>query len=152
MDSSEARGPWQSHHPKEAIATPSLARLRPARNDSAYGSALAPNPLRDAMRDGRQGCVANFNRPGMQSAIALPIPDGIPGRALGMKQSSRKVIAQMPAARRMAQLAQGLGLDLTDPLARDVEVLADFFQRVVLAVAQAEAHLQHLTLALGQHR
>src|SRR3990172_9308356 len=68
------------------------------------------------------------------------------------ESASRKIIAQMPTARRMAQLTQCLGLDLTNPLTRDVEVLPDLFQRVILAIPQAKAHLQHLTLALGEHR
>ena len=44
----------------------------------------------------------------------------------------------------MAQLAQGLGFDLADALAGDVELLADFFQRVVGVHFDAEAHAQHL--------
>src|SRR3989304_2764490 len=65
------------------------------------------------------------------------------------ESASRKIVAQMATARRMSQLAQRLGLDLANPLTRDVEVFPDLFQRVILAIAQAKAHLQHLTLALG---
>src|SRR5438045_2994425 len=50
-------------------------------------------------------------------------------------------------ARRVAQLAQRLGLDLADALARDLEVLADLFQRVVALLADAEAHAQNLFFA-----
>ena len=50
----------------------------------------------------------------------------------------------------MAQLAQGLGFDLADPLARDVELLADLLERVRLAVDQTEAHAQHLLLPRRQ--
>ncbi len=38
---------------------------------------------------------------------------------------------QLPAPRRMLQLAQRLGLDLPDALARHRELLADLFERVV---------------------
>jgi hypothetical protein len=37
---------------------------------------------------------------------------------------------QFAAARRMAQLAQRLGFDLANALARDLEALSNFFQRV----------------------
>ena len=50
----------------------------------------------------------------------------------------------------MLQLAQRLGLDLTDALPGDRELLADFFQRVVGVHADAEAHAQHALLARGQ--
>ena len=50
----------------------------------------------------------------------------------------------------MAQLAQGLGLDLADALAGDVELLADLFQRVVGVHVDAEAHAQDLGFAGGE--
>ena len=50
----------------------------------------------------------------------------------------------------MLELAQSLGLDLTDALAGDLEQLADFFQGVLAPVAQPEAHFEHLGFALGQ--
>jgi hypothetical protein len=53
---------------------------------------------------------------------------------------------QAPAAGRMAQLAQRLRLDLPDALARDREALADLFERVLGALADAEAHLDHTLL------
>jgi hypothetical protein len=40
----------------------------------------------------------------------------------------------------MFQLPQRLGLDLPDTLARHVELLADFFQRVIGIHANAEPH------------
>src|SRR5262252_377969 len=52
--------------------------------------------------------------------------------------------------RRMAELAQRLRLDLPDPLAGDVEGAADLLERVLGAVADAEAHLQDLLLSRGQ--
>src|SRR5215813_11759959 len=58
--------------------------------------------------------------------------------------------AQFPASRRMTELAERLRLDLTDALARDREALADFLERVLAAVADAEAHLDDLLLARRQ--
>src|SRR5205814_2856162 len=55
--------------------------------------------------------------------------------------------AQLLRARRVAELAQRLRLDLADALARDVELLADLFERVVGVHLDAEAHAQHLRLA-----
>src|SRR5262244_111347 len=46
----------------------------------------------------------------------------------------------------MPELAQRLGLDLADALARDRELVADLFQRVVLVHAYAEAHADYTLL------
>src|SRR5262247_2286110 len=53
-------------------------------------------------------------------------------------------------ARRMAQLAERLGLDLPDALARDGEILADLLERVLAPVREAEAEAQDLFLARRQ--
>ena len=53
-------------------------------------------------------------------------------------------------ARGVAELAQGLGFDLADALAGDLEALPDLFQRVFGAVFQAEAHLDDALLARGE--
>src|SRR5258706_10625117 len=50
----------------------------------------------------------------------------------------------------MPQLAQGLGFDLADAFAGDREALPDFFQRVLAAVFQAEAHFDYFFFARGQ--
>src|SRR5258706_16084428 len=55
--------------------------------------------------------------------------------------------AQPLGARRMAQLAQRFGFYLPDALARDVELLANFFERVIGVHLDAETHAQHLGLA-----
>src|SRR6056297_2043309 len=55
--------------------------------------------------------------------------------------------SELLRAGRMAQLAQGLGFYLPDALARDIELLADLFERVVGVHVDAEAHAQHLGLA-----
>ena len=63
-------------------------------------------------------------------------------------------ILELLAAAGVAQLAQRLGLDLADALARDVELLADLFERTGTAVLNAEAELQDLFLARcegGEH-
>src|SRR5579883_1594369 len=48
----------------------------------------------------------------------------------------------------LAELAQGLALDLADALARQAEALADLLERLGLLVVQAEAHAQDRRLAL----
>src|SRR4051812_19105140 len=53
-------------------------------------------------------------------------------------------------ARRVPQLTQRLGFDLPDPLARDLEVLADFLERVVRLLADPEPHAQHLLFTRGE--
>jgi len=51
----------------------------------------------------------------------------------------------------MAQFAERLGFDLADALAGDRERLADFFEGVLAAVVQAEAHLDDFFFA-GRQR
>ena len=58
---------------------------------------------------------------------------------------------ERPAAQRVAQLAERLGLDLADALAGDREALADFLERVLALVTDAEAQAQNLLL-LGRER
>src|SRR5579863_5337469 len=50
----------------------------------------------------------------------------------------------------MAQLAQGLCLDLANALASDVELLAYLFESATATIIKAEAQLQDFALALGQ--
>src|SRR5688572_22164111 len=57
---------------------------------------------------------------------------------------------ELPASDRMLQLADGLGLDLADAFARDLEDAAHLFERVGVAIAQAIAQLDDLALAVGQ--
>ena len=45
---------------------------------------------------------------------------------------------------------QRLVLDLADALAADPQLLADFGQRVLVAIVQAEAQPQHQLLARGE--
>src|SRR5579875_3034871 len=59
-------------------------------------------------------------------------------------------IAEAMTAAGMAKLAQGLGFDLADALARDGEVLPDLFEGVLAAVLQAEAHLDDLLFARAE--
>ncbi len=57
---------------------------------------------------------------------------------------------ELAGADRVLELADGLGLDLADALAGDFEDLADLFERVGVAVADAVAELDDLALAVGQ--
>src|SRR6185312_4571835 len=67
-----------------------------------------------------------------------------------LRRPSFEKRAKFARPRRVPQLAQRLGLDLADALAGDGEALADLFERVLAAVADAEAHLDHLLLARRQ--
>src|SRR5262249_40019598 len=58
--------------------------------------------------------------------------------------------AQLAAARGVPQLAERLGFNLADALARYVELLTDLFQGVLAAVAEAEPHLDDLLLARAE--
>ena len=50
----------------------------------------------------------------------------------------------------MAKLAQRLGLDLADALPGDVELLAHLLEGAGTPVLEAEAQLEHATLAPGE--
>src|ERR687888_1767949 len=53
-------------------------------------------------------------------------------------------------ARRVPELAERLGLDLSDALAGDREILPDLLEGVLATVGEAEAEPQHLLLARGE--
>src|SRR5215470_9731365 len=67
-----------------------------------------------------------------------------------LARPSFKERAQFAAARWMPQLPKRLRFDLTDTLSRDGEALTDFLERVLAAVADAEAHLDDLLFARRQ--
>ena len=50
----------------------------------------------------------------------------------------------------MAELGQGLGLNLADALARDTKLAADFLERTVMSVDKAKAQLDNLALTIGK--
>src|SRR6185369_3332632 len=98
-------------------------------------------PKRGSWAFGREFIV-----PRMQKAV----PASRPG-PLGNPRSKRvEIRAQLVRAARMLELPDRLGLDLADPLAGDVELLADFLERVVGRHLDAEAHPKHLRLARRQ--
>ena len=55
-----------------------------------------------------------------------------------------QIVLQLLAPARVAELAQRLGLDLTDAFARHVELLSDLFEGALAAVLQAEPQGEHL--------
>src|SRR5215212_5795714 len=61
-----------------------------------------------------------------------------------------EVILELAAAGGVAELAERLGLDLADPFAGDVELLADFLEGPRAPVLEAEAQLEHPSLAACQ--
>src|SRR5918994_7300324 len=61
-----------------------------------------------------------------------------------------QVVAELLASGGAAQLGEGLGLDLADPLAGDPELAADLLQGPGVAVGEAEAELDDLLLPLRE--
>src|SRR5262245_51539687 len=57
-----------------------------------------------------------------------------------------------PPAKRRAQLAERLRLDLANALARDIEALTNLLQGVLALLADSEPEAQDLGLLLGQTR
>src|SRR5450756_1937723 len=75
-----------------------------------------------------------------------PRQHGRHGPAAGLLQ----VVLELAGAARVAEVMQRLPLDLADPLAGDVELLADLLKRAGAAVLQPEAQLEHSALTAGQ--
>jgi hypothetical protein len=67
---------------------------------------------------------------------------------VGSSQPSLQVVAELLAAGGVAQLGEGLGLDLADALAGHAELAADLLQGAGVAVGEAEAELDDLLLPL----
>src|SRR5215218_3320399 len=61
-----------------------------------------------------------------------------------------QIVLELPAAARVAELAQRLCLDLPDPLAGDVELLAHLLERPGAPVLEAEPELEDAPLATGE--
>src|SRR5205823_3805534 len=59
---------------------------------------------------------------------------------------------EVAPAQRMTQLAEGLGLDLPNPLARDGEALAHLFQRVLAFLADPKPQSQDFLFLRRQRR
>src|SRR5689334_10443591 len=60
--------------------------------------------------------------------------------------SRLQIISQGAGPARVLQLAQRLGLDLADTLARDVKGVADLLQRMVAGHAEAKTHTNNALL------
>src|SRR5262245_2520682 len=60
--------------------------------------------------------------------------------------------AEIAGTGEVAELAEGLRLDLPDALARHVEAGADLLERVVGPLAEAEAQAEHLLFARRERR
>src|SRR5438876_11447204 len=69
------------------------------------------------------------------------------GQCCALRSSSFEKRAQLARSRGMPELPQRLRFDLADALAGDGEALTDLFERVLAAVADAEAHLDNLLFA-----
>src|SRR5678815_5936654 len=98
-------------------------------------------PKRGSWAFGREFIV-----PRMQKAV----PASRPGPLVNPRSERVEIRAQLVRAARVLELADRLRLDLADALARHVELLADFLQRVVGRHLDAEAHAQDLGLAWCQ--
>ena len=73
-------------------------------------------------------------------------------RVFRVLESDRQQVACAGVARGVAQLAHRAGLDLSNALSREVERLADFFERARLAAVETEAQGENLALALVERR
>src|SRR4051794_33467376 len=125
--------PWWS-----PVRSPGSDRPPPA-STPARGGCSARSSSPGARRAGHPVGVA-----GSPAAIASRVREGWGGRDLLLRQ----VVAQGVGALRVAQLGHRLTLDLPDPFAGEAEPLADLLQRAGLLPVQAEAHDDHVALAV----
>src|SRR5215217_4521514 len=93
----------------------------------------SPSPLtaREPHREGRKSSEAGATNRPARAACSARVAE-----ALGLRER--------------LELLQGVVLDLPDPLARDVERAADLLERERARAGEAEAHLDHLALALRE--
>src|SRR5690554_2164868 len=112
-------------------ATPSRPARRPPR-------ALLPHPRRRAFLTPTK---SDPNKKGVHAGRLS---------ACEIAQSSAHVDLQLLAAVFLAEFAERLFLDLTHPLARQAETLADFFQRERMLAADAEVEADDFGLARVQ--
>src|SRR5580765_2567735 len=120
---------------------------------AAHAAARRPKTATDMKRDGRAnmrspGCVrprrvgrgTSNADPRFHSRLpARPGPDAAVRRGDGLVALLRGELAELAAARRVAQLAECVGLDLADALARQTELVPDLLERPGTPVVEAEA-------------
>src|SRR5450759_4013499 len=85
--------------------------------------------------------------PSLWPGCACPRQHGRCGPAAGLLH---QIVPQLAGAARVAEVMQRLPLDLADPLAAHVELLADLLKRAGAAVLQPDAQLEHSALTAGQ--
>jgi hypothetical protein len=117
-------------------------RIHPVSLAKSYDE-ISSTALREKVRLGKTGASTPWRRSRIGCGSFTDKPYSPGGRA------SRNVFSLLAAAG-MPQFAQGLGLDLPDPLARDGEVLPDLFEGVLAAILQAKAHLNDLLFPRAQ--
>src|SRR2546430_271631 len=123
------------------------------RNSRSIPATRGPSP--GGSRRGLRNASVNEMRCASAASVDSQFPvdpryAGALARRLAPLAFTLDEAAQLLRPRWMAQLAQRLGFDLPDALARDVELLADFLQRVIGVHLDPEAHPKHLGLARRQ--
>src|SRR5450759_5096726 len=120
------------------IATAHPARVADAgRPVKARGRPRIVRESSSAGPDGNSSCAARRRR-----LENCPRQHGRCGPAASLLE----VVPQLAGAARVAQLSECRSLDLADPLARQVELLANLLERPGAAVLQPESELEHSAL------
>src|SRR5579872_1232994 len=83
-------------------------------------------------------------------SAARPSPRGAGGGREASAGTGLEEAFEHPRADRVLELPHGLGLDLADALAGDLEDPTDLLERVGVAVADAVTELDDLALAEGE--
>src|SRR5262252_3489999 len=154
---STRRASWKKVAPHSTQPSPRCSRraaqlvsAQPSPHRSRRASQLERRPLPGGER--ASGWWAhldsNQDRTGYEpGALAIEL------WARGWRSWHRSRLQEAPellGARGVAELAEGLGLDLAYALTGDREVLAHFLEGVLAAVGEPEAEPEHLLLARGE--
>src|SRR5262245_14346058 len=114
-------------------------------------TASASEPIRDPSIPACHGATPGYMDPGSRASRSAGMTAARVARHTRhpsvRSDSVFREGGELVRLRRVAQLAERLGLDLADTLAGDAEHLSDLLERMVGHAADAEAHAQDLLLA-----
>src|SRR4029077_19808081 len=101
-------------------------------------------PRRPRWRRPRRGRDRGTSPPGGDPLDREPATRAADATARGWSRHPAlfEVVLELPRPRRVAKLPERLGLDLADPLAGDIELLAHFLEGPGTPVLEAEAELE----------
>src|ERR1035437_2649922 len=112
------------------------------RSGRPWGSMIRPRAAPLSQRERNAGPARWQHRDGRHTGSTRELPASRTAAPAGLPASLLQETPQLTRAGRVAQLAERFHFDLADPLAGDVELLADLLERPSAAVNQPVAELE----------